>query len=73
MIIKKISLEIFYLLIIAFICFFVAEIIKPGLVSNSFDLNLLLAIITIWGIITLIINLFKKNDRRNNYKRIKEI
>lgn len=58
---KKIILRLWYLQILAFVLFFVLEIIKPGFISNSFDLNILLAIITIWGIFCLIINL-KKHD-----------
>ncbi len=56
MIFKKIFLDVLYLLITAFVLFFIFEMIKPGIVSNSFDLNLLLAIISIWGIISLFIN-----------------
>jgi len=54
--IHTIFLDILYLLIFAFIIFLGAEILKSGLISNSFDLHILLIIITIWGLICLIIN-----------------
>ena len=66
--ISKIFLNILYLQITAFVLFFIIEILKPGIISNSFDLNILLAIITIWGIACLIINL-KKHDKWNLRKR----
>ncbi len=58
----KIINDTFYLALITFIVYFVLELIKPGLISNYFDLNLLLIITIILGIL---ITITKKYDSRS--------
>ena len=60
--ILKIINDTFYLALITFIVYFVLELIKPGLISNYFDLNLLLIITIILGIL---ITITKKYDSRS--------
>ncbi len=57
---NKILLNILYLQILAFVLFFLIEILNPGFISNSFDLNILLIILLIWSIICFIIKTIKK-------------
>jgi hypothetical protein len=58
-IIKRLIEEIFYISLITFLVFFVLELLKEGLISNYFDLNLFLIWTIIFGILTIIL---KKYD-----------
>ncbi len=58
-IVLKIIDDIFYLTLITFIVYFVLELIKPGIISNYFDLNILLLSVIIFGIL---ITITKKYD-----------
>ena len=60
--IKKLTTDIFYISLITYIVFFMLELLKEGLVSNYFDLNLLLIFIIIFATLTII---FKKYDQRS--------
>lgn len=57
---NKILLNILYLQILAFVLFFLIEILRPGFISNSFDLNILLIVILAWSIVYFIIKTIKK-------------
>lgn len=57
---NKILLNILYLQILAFVLFFLIEILHPGFISNSFDLNILLIVILVWSIVYFIIKTIKK-------------
>lgn len=48
--------DIFYISLITFLIFFVLELIKEGLISNYFDLNLFLVFLIIITIIKLTFN-----------------
>ena len=60
--IKKITSDIFYISLITFVVYFVIELLKEGLISNYFDLNLLLIWTILFGIILIIFNTY---DRRS--------
>ena len=49
--IKKIIEDIFYISLITYVVYFVLELVKEGLISNYFDLNLFLVFIILWGIL----------------------
>ena len=53
--------DVFYISLVTFIVFLMLELLKEGLISNYFDLNLLLLISLAFGTATIIINT-KKND-----------
>ena len=53
-IIKKLIPDIFYISLITYIVYFVLELLKEGLISNYFDLNLLLIWVIIFGILAII-------------------
>ena len=53
--IKKIIPDIFYISLVTYLVYFVLELIKTGLISNYFDLNLLLLWTIIFGILTVIL------------------
>ena len=53
--IKKIIPDIFYISLVTYLTYFVLELIKTGLISNYFDLNLLLLWTIIFGILTVIL------------------
>lgn len=57
---NKILLNILYLQILAFVLLFLIEILRPGFISNSFDLNILLIVILAWSILYFIIKTIKK-------------
>lgn len=57
--IKKITNDIFYVSIITYAVYFMLELLKEGLISNYFDLNLLLIWTIVFGFLTII---FKKYD-----------
>jgi len=59
---QKLIADIFYISLITFIVYFMLELIKSGVVSNYFDLNLLLIWIIGFGILAIIM---KKYDRRS--------
>jgi len=61
LIIKKLFNDIFYICLITFIVFFMLELIKQGLISNYFDLNLLLILAISLGVLSIIFN--KKYDK----------
>ena len=52
-IIKKTIQDIFYISLISYVVYFVLELLKQGLISNYFDLNLFLIWVIIFGIINL--------------------
>ncbi|PIW96037.1 hypothetical protein COZ84_00220 [Candidatus Kuenenbacteria bacterium CG_4_8_14_3_um_filter_39_15] len=52
--IKKITNDIFYISLITYAVYFMLELLKEGLISNYFDLNLLLIFIIIFAILTII-------------------
>jgi len=58
---KKILKEITITLLIIYFILFTLELIKEGFVSNHFDLNIILVIIIVSGILLLIISLLGKN------------
>ncbi len=51
--------DIFYISLITFLIFFVLELIKEGLISNYFDLNLFLIFLILVGLLNLTINKVK--------------
>jgi len=51
--IKKITNDIFYISLITYAVYFMLELLKEGLISNYFDLNLLLIFIIIFAILTI--------------------
>ncbi len=53
--IRKIIPDIFYISLITYLVYFMLELIKTGLISNYFDLNLLLIWTIFFGILTVII------------------
>ena len=53
--IKKFIPDIFYISTITYLAYFVLELIKTGLISNYFDLNLLLLWTLLFGFLTIII------------------
>ncbi len=53
--IKKLIPDIFYISTITYLVYFVLELIKTGLISNYFDLNLLLLWTLFFGFLTIII------------------
>jgi len=53
---KKLINDLFSLSLLTWLVYFVLELIKEGLVSNYFDLNLLLIFVLIIGVINIIIN-----------------
>ena len=59
LLIKKLTTDIFYISLITYIVFFMLELLKEGLISNYFDLNLLLIWIIIFATLTII---FKKYE-----------
>lgn len=59
-IIPKIISDIFYISLITFIVFFVLELLKEGLISNYFDLNLFILWTILFGFLAIIM---KKYDR----------
>jgi len=61
--IKKILYDLFYIVLITYLVYFVLELVKEGLISNYFDLNLLLIFVVILGTVNIIIN-YRQNDRR---------
>lgn len=60
---KQLISDIFYISLITYVVYFVVELIKEGLVSNYFDLNLLLLWTVIFAILEIIINKKKFYDR----------
>jgi hypothetical protein len=54
--IKKIIPDIFYISLITYLVYFVLELIKTGLISNYFDLNLLLLWVIVFGWLTITFN-----------------
>jgi hypothetical protein len=52
---KKTIDKIFIGSLIFFLVFFALELVKEGFVSNYFDLNIVLLIVVIFGIISLIL------------------
>ena len=61
---RKIMFDFFYLLIGAFISFMILEKLKPGLVSNYFDINKLLYIIIPIGIICVLIGATTNKEQK---------
>lgn len=55
--IKKFIPDIFYISTITYLVYFVLELIKTGLISNYFDLNLLLLWTLFFGFLTIIIKI----------------
>ncbi len=55
LLLKKFIADIFYISLITYLAYFVLELIKTGLVSNYFDLNLLLLWVIAFGILTLLL------------------
>ena len=71
---SKIVFDFFYLLIGTFLAGMVLERVKPGLVSNYFDINKLLYVIVPMGIICILVGSMsnnkhkgQKNDKKSNY------
>ena len=64
--IAKISPTIFIVSSVTFIVYFALENFKVGLISNYFDLNLLLAVTLISGLITIFYNENKANISHKN-------
>jgi len=60
--VKKIIEDVFYISLITYCVYFVLELVKEGLISNYFDLNLFLIFIILWGILYISI---KKYDYRS--------
>lgn len=52
--IKKIINDIFYISLITCVVYFMLELLKEGLISNHFDLNLLLIWTIVFGFLTII-------------------
>ena len=55
LLLKKIIFDIFQISLITYLVYFVLELIKTGLISNYFDLNLLLIWTAIFGGLAIII------------------
>ncbi len=53
--IQKLVPDILYISLITYIVYFVLELLKEGLISNYFDLNLFLIWIMIFGVLTSIL------------------
>ena len=51
----KLVSDIFYIWLITYAVYFVLELVKEGLISNYFDLNLLLILIIVFGVLTSIL------------------
>ena len=62
---KKLVEDIFYISLLTYGMYFILELFKEGLVSNYFDLNLLLLWIIIFGIVNMIINNKKVHDKQS--------
>ncbi len=56
---KKFVADLFYISLVTWLSYFVLELLKEGLISNYFDLNLLLIFVVILGAINIIINRYK--------------
>ena len=53
---KQLISDVFYITLITYVVYFVVELIKEGLISNYFDLNLLLLFVVVFAILEVIIN-----------------
>ncbi|HOZ36951.1 MAG TPA: hypothetical protein PLR18_03950 [bacterium] len=60
---KKLTNDLFYISLLTWLIYFVVELLKEGLVSNYFDLNLLLIFVVILGAVNIFVNC-RQNDRR---------
>lgn len=60
---KKFIHDIFCISLITWLVYFVLELLKEGLISNYFDLNLLLIFVIIVGVINIRVN-YKQYDSR---------
>ncbi len=58
---ENLAKDIFYISFVSYLFFLAADLLVPGFVSNFFNLNIILIISTVFGIITLIIH------NKNNY------
>jgi len=56
LLLEKIISDIFQISLITYLVYFVLELIKTGLISNYFDLNLLLIWTLAWGALSVIIS-----------------
>jgi len=65
--IKKITNDIFYISLITYAVYFMLELLKEGLISNYFDLNLLLIFIIIFAILTIIFYDKKEPVKKSYY------
>ena len=60
--IKKILQEFFLVSLTVFFVFFILELVKAGIISNHFDLNIILIIILLTGIGWVFLKIFDKNS-----------
>ncbi|NMC51648.1 hypothetical protein GYA54_02900 [Candidatus Kuenenbacteria bacterium] len=59
---KKLINALFYISLLIWLVYFVLELLKEGLVSNYFDLNLLLLSVIVIGVINIMINYSSNHD-----------
>ncbi len=59
---KKLINDLFYLSLLTWLVYLVLELMKEGLISNYFDLNLLLVFVILIGVINTSINYPKQYD-----------
>ncbi len=65
---KKISMDIFYMLVGAYIAAMFFEYLKPGLISNYLDLNKALYVLVPAGLICVFLgNSGSKKNKEENY------
>ncbi|KKS41279.1 hypothetical protein A3H03_03110 [Candidatus Kuenenbacteria bacterium RIFCSPLOWO2_12_FULL_42_13] len=62
-ILKKIINDLFYISLLIWLIYFMLELLKEGLISNYFDLNLLLIFAVILGVVNIQVNYKKYDDR----------
>ncbi|OIO17263.1 hypothetical protein COV56_01480 [Candidatus Kuenenbacteria bacterium CG11_big_fil_rev_8_21_14_0_20_37_9] len=55
-VIEKLTDDIFYISLLTWVIYFILELLKEGLVSNYFDLNLLLIFVIVFAIINSFLN-----------------
>lgn len=54
MIIRKLIEDVFYISLLSWVIYFILELVKEGLISNYFDLNLFLIWVILFGVLNVI-------------------
>ena len=69
--IKRLAEDTFYLSLLTWLIYFILELVKEGLISNYFDLNLLLIWVMLFGALNAGLNI-KPNSGETGNKEIEK-